>query len=95
MTKKRVLAKKRIVAKKRKKKAKKVTSNKKNKDIEVEIDEQPQSIANAALQLERHPDWAAGVAQEGGRTAERHGHARQMAMAYEDLLEQLWRTKFG
>ncbi|MHC4244322.1 MAG: RNA polymerase sigma factor region1.1 domain-containing protein, partial [Planctomycetota bacterium] len=43
MTKKRVVAKKRIVAKKRKKRAKKTTSNKKIKDVkvEVEIEEQP------------------------------------------------------
>jgi len=41
VTKKRVVTKKRIVAKKRKKKAKKTTSNKKNKVIEVEIEEQP------------------------------------------------------
>jgi RNA polymerase primary sigma factor len=43
VTKKRVVAKKRIVAKKRKKRAKKTTSNKKIKDVkvEVEIEEQP------------------------------------------------------
>ena len=44
MTKKRVVAKKRIVAKKRKKTAKKTTSNKKNKDMKVEIEEQPPKI---------------------------------------------------
>lgn len=61
----------------------------------VVVDDQPQSIADAGLRLDRHPDWAAGVAQEGGRTAEQYGHARRMALAYEDLLEQLWRAKFG
>jgi glycosyltransferase involved in cell wall biosynthesis len=53
----------------------------------------PASIAGAALQLARHPEWARGVAAEGKAYAEEHGHVRRMAMEYENLLLRLWREK--
>jgi glycosyltransferase involved in cell wall biosynthesis len=53
----------------------------------------PASIAGAALQLARHPEWARGVAAEGKAHAEEHGHARRMALEYENLLLRLWREK--
>jgi glycosyltransferase involved in cell wall biosynthesis len=54
----------------------------------------PASLAEAAELLHRHPAWARGLAAEGRAYAEEHGHARQMARGYEDLLHRLWRDKF-
>ncbi len=53
----------------------------------------PASVAGAALQLARHPEWARGLAAEGKAFAEEHGHARRMAMEYENLLLRLWQEK--
>lgn len=48
------------------------------------------SFAAAAALLEAHPEWARGIAREGRRYADRHGHARQMCRRYEELLTRLW-----
>lgn len=52
-----------------------------------------QSICNAAQLLYRHPRWTRGLASEGRRFAQQHGHARRMAHQYEELLERLWLEK--
>jgi UDP-glucose:(heptosyl)LPS alpha-1,3-glucosyltransferase len=53
----------------------------------------PASISAAAARLERHPEWARGVAAEGNRFAERYGHAHRMAREYENLLYRLWHER--
>jgi glycosyltransferase involved in cell wall biosynthesis len=55
----------------------------------------PASVAAASELLQRHPEWARGVAAEGRAFAERYGHARRMARDYEALLHGLWGEKFG
>ncbi len=50
----------------------------------------PGSFASAAALLEAHPEWARGIALEGRRYADQHGHARQMSERYEELLTRLW-----
>lgn len=50
----------------------------------------PESFAAAAALLEAHPEWARGIALEGRRYADQHGHARQMCQRYEELLTRLW-----
>jgi glycosyltransferase involved in cell wall biosynthesis len=59
------------------------------------VDGSPAAIAAAATLLQRHPEWARGLAAEGRAFADRHGHARRMARQYEDLLERLWAEKHG
>lgn len=59
------------------------------------VDGSPQAFADAVTRLHNHPDWAAGVAREGFRLAERIGHARDMAMSYERLFADLCRAKFS
>jgi glycosyltransferase involved in cell wall biosynthesis len=54
-----------------------------------------ESFRDAALLLEKHPSWAAGLAAEGRKEADRVGHARQMARKYESLIQELWQAKFG
>lgn len=53
------------------------------------------SIRDAVLLLQRHPDWARGLAVEAQKTVDRLGHARRMAQDYEDLILRLWREKRG
>ena len=51
------------------------------------------SIREAVLLLQRHPEWARGLAAEAKKVAEDRGHARRMARSYEDLIHRLWRDK--
>jgi glycosyltransferase involved in cell wall biosynthesis len=53
------------------------------------------SVAAAAALIQRHPEWARGIAAEGWAFAERYGHARRMARDYEALMHGLWGEKFG
>jgi glycosyltransferase involved in cell wall biosynthesis len=57
------------------------------------IDGTAESLREAAELLQRHPDWARGLAAEGRSFAVENGHARQMAARYEALLHRLWRAK--
>ncbi len=52
-----------------------------------------ESIRDAALLLQRHPEWARGLAAEAKQTVDRQGHARRMAQDYENLILRLWRGK--
>jgi|GEM_PF-1136574 len=52
-----------------------------------------ESIRDAALLLQQHPEWARGLAAEAKRTADQHGHARRMAQDYENLIHRLWAAK--
>jgi len=54
------------------------------------VDGSPSSIAAAASQLQRNPDWARGLAAEAQNLADSVGHARRMARDYEALLLELW-----
>jgi glycosyltransferase involved in cell wall biosynthesis len=54
-----------------------------------------ESLRQAAQLLERHPDWARGLAAEGRSFAIENGHARQMAARYEALLHRLWAERQG
>jgi glycosyltransferase involved in cell wall biosynthesis len=56
---------------------------------------QPESIARALVRLRKHPQWAAGIAAEGRRAAERFGFASRMCRQYEDLLVRLWNERTG
>jgi glycosyltransferase involved in cell wall biosynthesis len=51
------------------------------------------AVCAAAEELDSHPHWARGLAEEGQTYALQHGHALQMAARYEDLLEQLWNAR--
>jgi glycosyltransferase involved in cell wall biosynthesis len=51
------------------------------------------SIRSAVLLLQRHPEWAQGVAAEARKVADERGHARRMARGYEDLVHRLWSEK--
>jgi glycosyltransferase involved in cell wall biosynthesis len=51
------------------------------------------SIARQVQLLAEHPDWAAGLAAEGRRAAEKFGFARRMCREYEDLLIKLWQER--
>ena len=57
------------------------------------VDGSAEGIRAAARLLHRHPAWAAAVAAEGKAHAEVHGHARGMAVRYQELLVRLWREK--
>ncbi|MCL4201800.1 MAG: glycosyltransferase family 4 protein [Pirellulaceae bacterium] len=59
------------------------------------VDGEVESVCQAARRLWEHPDWARGVAAEGRRYAEQHGHAWRMARQYEQLFERLWTEKHG
>jgi glycosyltransferase involved in cell wall biosynthesis len=59
------------------------------------VDGEVESVCQAARRLREHPQWADGVAAEGRRYAEQHGHAWRMARQYEQLLERLWTEKHG
>lgn len=48
------------------------------------------AVREAVERLDRHPHWAAGLADEARAWADRHGHAARMAREYEDLIERLW-----
>ena len=43
--------------------------------------------------LADHPAWAAGMAVEGRRSAEKFGFAKRMCRDYEDLLIKLWQER--
>jgi len=51
------------------------------------------SIAGQVQMLADHPAWAAGMAVEGRRSAEKFGFARRMCREYEDLLTRLWNNR--
>lgn len=51
------------------------------------------SLREAAQLLRNHKGWARSIAEEGRAFAQRHGHARDMAHRYEELLLGLWRAK--
>jgi glycosyltransferase involved in cell wall biosynthesis len=51
------------------------------------------SIRSAVLLLQRHPEWARGIAAEARKVADERGHARRMARGYEDLVHRLWSEK--
>ena len=51
------------------------------------------AVSEAVSRLRKHPAWAAGMAAEAKRFADREGHAVRMARDYEDLLERLWEEK--
>ena len=53
------------------------------------VDGTPDSIARAALLLRAHPHWSAGLALQGFSHANEHGHARRMAIEYEQLFSRL------
>jgi hypothetical protein len=53
------------------------------------------SIAAAALRLRDNPLWARGLVAQAKAFAEQQGHARIMARRYVDLIESLWRQKYG
>ena len=57
------------------------------------VNGEPASIAEAALLLDQHPDWARAVAMEGQAYAQQHGHASRMASEYEQLLQRLWQER--
>lgn len=61
----------------------------------VLVDGDAESIRQAMLLLQRHPEWARSIAREGRQYAEEYGHAFQMARQYESLFERLWREKFA
>jgi glycosyltransferase involved in cell wall biosynthesis len=50
-------------------------------------------IAAAAESLGERPPWAAGLAAEGRRAAERFGFATRMCREYEQLLTRLWQER--
>ncbi|APW58980.1 glycosyltransferase [Paludisphaera borealis] len=52
-----------------------------------------ESIRSAVLLLQKHPEWARGLAAEAKKVADERGHARRMARGYEDLVHRLWREK--
>ena len=55
----------------------------------------PASIRDAALLLDEHPEWAAGVGREAYAYADRHGHASTMARRYAEVIESLWADQAG
>lgn len=57
------------------------------------VDAEPDSIRDAALQLQRHPGWREAISHEGFRWADQNGHASKMAQAYADLLWSLWNAR--
>jgi glycosyltransferase involved in cell wall biosynthesis len=57
------------------------------------VDGEPDSIRDAAIQLQSRPDWCAAIGAEGFRWADAHGHAAKMAQAYADLLWSLWNAR--
>jgi len=61
----------------------------------VVVDGDVESVCRAARLLYDYPDWARGLAAEGRRFAEQHGHAWRMARQYEQLFERLWLEKHG
>ncbi len=57
------------------------------------VDGEPDSIRDAALQLQSRPAWREAIAREGFRWADQNGHASKMAQAYADLLWSLWHAR--
>lgn len=51
---------------------------------------EPGTVASAVELLRAYPRWAEGLAAEGKRYADEHGHAWRMAREYEALLARLW-----
>jgi glycosyltransferase involved in cell wall biosynthesis len=52
-----------------------------------------ESIAAAVTAVADHPQWAACLATEGRRAAERFGFATRMCREYEDVLTSLWQQR--
>jgi glycosyltransferase involved in cell wall biosynthesis len=52
-----------------------------------------ESIAKAVATVANNPRWAAGLAAEGRRAAERFGFASRMCRQYEDLFIRLWKRR--
>lgn len=52
-----------------------------------------ETIAASVEMLAQHPQWAAGLAAQGRRAAEKFGFASRMCREYEDLLIQLWEQR--
>lgn len=57
------------------------------------VDPDVNSVVSALGMLIDHPEWAAGLGQQGLALAEQHFLARQMADRYQDLLEELWENR--
>ncbi|WP_435006696.1 glycosyltransferase family 4 protein [Tundrisphaera lichenicola] len=51
------------------------------------------SIRDAAILLDTHREWAAGVGFQAAAYADRHGHALTMARRYAETLESLWAAR--
>ena len=61
----------------------------------IVVQPEASDIQNALERLRRYPKWAAGLAEEGRRTADEQGHASRMAKGYEDVMAQVWAARHG